>query len=144
MRTMLGWLTSVAAWPSRSTRRAYIALDASSGRSTLMATTRPSETCSARYTSPAPPPPPDLGPRPSAYVVDDAMPTMPLGLVRPARPSPDPPATATPKATEEFLLTRRATGTGATATRGRWALGLLLGLSMLVMLGLLAAWWSGV
>jgi hypothetical protein len=48
MRTMLGWLTSVAACPSRSTRRAYMALDASSGRSTLMATTRPASTCSAR------------------------------------------------------------------------------------------------
>jgi serine/threonine-protein kinase len=109
----------------------------------------PTERRSAIAVSPGPaispaPPPPDLGPRPATYVVDDAMPTMPLGLVRPARPSPDPPATATPKATEEFLLTRRATGTGATATRGRWALGLLLGLSMLVMLGLLAAWWSGV
>jgi serine/threonine-protein kinase len=90
--------------------------------------------------APPPPPPPDHGPRPAAYVIDDPMPTMPLALVRPARPSPAPPTTATPKATEAFMLTRRAPG-GA-ATRGRWALA-LLGLSMLVMLGLLAAWRRG-
>jgi serine/threonine protein kinase len=90
----------------------------------------PTERRSALSVSPGPaispvppsPPPPSFAPRPASYVVDDPMPTMPLGLVRPARPAQPEPA-AVPKATEEFLLARPSPR--AARRRRAWAIAIV-------------------
>ncbi len=105
--------------------------------------------------SPAPPPP-SLSPRPAAYVVDDPLPTMPIGLVVPAKAeetnAPATPPRGSParhlKATEPFLLSptapkKKAPSLEVQERRPRWPWFVGAALLALAAGSWLLMWWIG-